>query len=137
MDFVNLGDGTFSIRNFVTRFGDKMSVYGKSRLGKTLSILDVAQAGSSLSLRGNMGIYGAFSVISFAQLGSAISIRSLLQLGSAASVLDAIAIGSTFSLRSRTQCGHGFLGRERADKNICGFRPVSCKAILNTDRFLN
>jgi len=94
-----------------------LSLFGMTKLGSSMSLLDVAFIGSSLSLRAFSRLGSGLSVLGFSHLGASLSLRSmsrigssfsllgLQRLGSSMSVFDVAHLGSSLSLRSFSRLG--------------------------------
>lgn len=87
----------FALHTFV-RCGSSVSVFGISRLGSSLALLDGACLGATVSLRSWNRLASSLSVLQFVQLGSTLALRSFLRHGSAMSLVDVIRLGSTLSV---------------------------------------
>jgi len=66
----------------VTRVGSALSLFGMSRFGSSLAVLDFVHIGSSLSLRSFGRLGATLAVLDFAHLGSSLSVRGFARFGS-------------------------------------------------------
>ena len=78
-----------------------LSVYGMSRLGASLAVLDFTSFGSAMSLR------------NFVRLGSSLSVFGMARYSSSLAVLDFLNLGSTLSVRSMARLPGGRHGVRR------------------------
>lgn len=78
--------------------GSTLSVFGISRVGQSLSVLDCVNLGSSLSLRGSARLGSAVSQLEFLKLGASLALRCLARLASSMSVFGCTRFGSTVAI---------------------------------------
>mmetsp|Transcript_440 Transcript_440/g.292 ORF Transcript_440/g.292 Transcript_440/m.292 type:complete len:92 (-) Transcript_440:11-286(-) len=76
-----------------------MTVYGLTRLGASLSVLDFVHCGATLSLRSVLRLGSSLSVYGMARLGASVSLLDYLHLGSALAVRSFMRLGSSLSCR--------------------------------------